>query len=385
MLAADIPVKIQTAFAELADPATIDTIPQTSGVPGRASWEAGFSAVNMQPVSSGGIPPFGQDMNGVLNAATAWLKWAGAGGPVGYDATFSGEISGYPAGATLLAANGLGWWVSTTDNNVTNPDSGGAGWLFLSLVQTYAGNPNTHVAGQAASTISGPSVCWDSLNGVFWICITSGLAAAAVWTSLTLLIPVSPAATGAAYAFTAAALGKVIVRSNATAAMADTLPGVGTVANGWWVSIINGDGSANDIISVPSGRSLNGVLNGTLTLGPGQNVTINADVSGDFWMTAVPVPRVFSAQAVYVAASTSLVPGVYDVDTSGGSLTLTLEAGGILGDNYLFRDIYGTFAAANCVIARNGNTIESQAVDLSLNVPWSETILTLKSGDWRLT
>ena len=167
--------------------------------------------------------------------------------------------------------------------------------------------------------------------------------------------------------------------------MADTLPGVGTVANGWWVSIINGDGSANDIISVPSGRSLNGVLNGTLTLGPGQNVTINADVSGNFWMTAVPVPRVFSAQAVYVAASTSLVPGVYDVDTSGGSITLTLEAGGILGDNYLFRDIYGTFAAANCVIARNGSTIESQAADLSLNVPWSETILTLKSGDWRIT
>jgi len=383
MLAADIPVKIPTPFAAFADPSLITTIPPTTAVPGRASWFAGFVAANFQPTASGGIPPFGEDMNGVLNAISAWLKWQGAGGPVSYDATFSAEISGYPAGAALLAANGLGWWISTTDSNVTDPDTGGAGWLFVAIEQVWAGDPNTHVAGQAASATSAPSLCWDSTNSVFWVCTTSGLAAAAVWAPLSILFRVAYVS-GASHPFVVADSGRVIVRSNGASAMTDTLPGLGTVANGWSVSIINEDVSANDVISVPSGRSLNGVVDGTITLGPNQNVTINADASGNFVMTAVPVPRVFSAQAVYVSTSSSLVPGVYDVDTSASSITITLEAGGILGDNYLFRDIYGTFGTNACVLARNGNTILGQAADLSLDVSWSETVITFKSGNWEL-
>lgn len=47
-----------------------------------------------------------------------------------YDAAFQTAVGGYPAGAEVLSATTPGLsWMSTTDNNTTNPDTGGAGWL----------------------------------------------------------------------------------------------------------------------------------------------------------------------------------------------------------------------------------------------------------------
>ncbi|MFL9904287.1 hypothetical protein PQR71_40220 [Paraburkholderia fungorum] len=85
------------------------------------------------PEGSGGVPPFGQDMNGILNQISAWIQWVNAGGPVSYDATFSAAIGGYPKGAWLTSEAGGSWWVSTVDNNTTDPDAGGAGWSSVSL------------------------------------------------------------------------------------------------------------------------------------------------------------------------------------------------------------------------------------------------------------
>lgn len=50
-------------------------------------------------------------------------------------------------------------------------------------IQVYAGNPNTHVAGNAGTVGgSGASVVWDITNSLLYICTTTGAAAAAVWT-----------------------------------------------------------------------------------------------------------------------------------------------------------------------------------------------------------
>ena len=46
----------------------------------------------------------------------------------------------------------------------------------------YAGNPNGHVAGTAGSPGGPPpTVCWDSTDGEWWICTTTGSTATAVW------------------------------------------------------------------------------------------------------------------------------------------------------------------------------------------------------------
>jgi hypothetical protein len=133
MQLSNIPAKFNIPFANSAGGPFTRPIPQGSQIgvnAGYASLTDGFPPLNFLPVASGGVPPFGQDFNGLLNQATAWNRWHSAGGPVLYDATFQSAIGGYPNGAIVgsLIVQG-NYWMSTVDNNVTNPDSGGAGWI----------------------------------------------------------------------------------------------------------------------------------------------------------------------------------------------------------------------------------------------------------------
>lgn len=129
-----MPTKFPIPFAKNAGGSYTRVIPQASQIgitPGAASLNDGFPPQTFSPVGSGGTPPWGQDFNGILNQATAWNQWQQAGGTVRYDATFATQIGGYPAGAVLASTviPGLLWY-STTDNNTTNPDGGGAsGWV----------------------------------------------------------------------------------------------------------------------------------------------------------------------------------------------------------------------------------------------------------------
>lgn len=144
MLSSQIPTKFQIPFASGASGAFISQpIPVPSQVGGRASLTDGFSQLNFDPLASGGIPPWGKDFNGLMYMVTAWLQWTAAGGlPVGYDATFSASIGGYPKYALLQSATGMRYWISTAENNITNPDTGGAGWSPFPdvIVQKQSGN-----------------------------------------------------------------------------------------------------------------------------------------------------------------------------------------------------------------------------------------------------
>ena len=140
MLASQIPTRIAIQFAASAGSSFVSTIPATTAAPGRASFTAGFPPANFLPDLAGGINPDGRDFNGILQACTAWLQWQNAGGIVGYDAAFSTAIGGYPAGAILARNPAGGLWLSTVDNNTTDPDTGGAGWvaLFKPSLVTFA-------------------------------------------------------------------------------------------------------------------------------------------------------------------------------------------------------------------------------------------------------
>lgn len=94
-----------------------------------ASLTTGFPPLTFVPSSSGGCPPFGADFNGILAQITQWSQWQAAGNPVIYDSAFSSSIGGYPKGASLVtAAVPSCFWISTVDNNTSDPDTGGANW-----------------------------------------------------------------------------------------------------------------------------------------------------------------------------------------------------------------------------------------------------------------
>jgi microcystin-dependent protein len=135
MLGSNIPAKFFEFWAKNTPGANIRTIPLTTATPGNASLDQGFPPINATPVGAGGIPPFIQDANGILQQITAWTQWMTAGGGlVAWDSAFSTAIGGYPNGAIVLSATTFGaYYVSTADNNTTNPDAGGAGWQPGSL------------------------------------------------------------------------------------------------------------------------------------------------------------------------------------------------------------------------------------------------------------
>lgn len=132
----DIPSKFIIPFGNSAGVGYIRTIPTTpTGTTGQASLQEGFPPANMTPVSAGGVPPFGQDMNGILNQTTAWNRWQATGAFPPYDSAFQSAVNGYPQGACVGSLVTIGLvWMSTVDANITNPDAGGAGWIVFSLV-----------------------------------------------------------------------------------------------------------------------------------------------------------------------------------------------------------------------------------------------------------
>lgn len=159
MLASAIPIKFPIPWASLAGGPFIRNIPTASQIGiqnGAASLTDGFPPLCFSPVAAGGVPPFGQDFNGINNQITAWLQWVQAGGGVPfYDAVFAGQIGGYFNGSMLQATSGPGnFWISTIDNNLSDPDTGGANWtafpgpalVYPSHVQTTNATYNFNCA-----------------------------------------------------------------------------------------------------------------------------------------------------------------------------------------------------------------------------------------------
>lgn len=126
------PSKIGTPFASSGGKTTIPVQSQAGIEDGRASFTDGFPPLTRTPLSAGGVPPFGTDMNGILYSITLLQQWQSAGGLFMFDQSLSTTIGGYPKGAFLLKADASGFWQNLTENNTTNPDVGGAGWSSIS-------------------------------------------------------------------------------------------------------------------------------------------------------------------------------------------------------------------------------------------------------------
>lgn len=160
MQLSDAPIQIQLPFAN-GDGAKTNPIPvpsQISITPGAASFTDGFPPLCATPVSSGGIPPSKADMDGILFMLSGLDLWASAGAGFPYNSAYQTAIGGYPKGARVLRASGRGYWFSTVDNNMTDPDTGGAGWVpDFAASSVYASAQQTLATGNS-------KVLWDTVE-----------------------------------------------------------------------------------------------------------------------------------------------------------------------------------------------------------------------------
>ena len=128
----DLPAWFAKRFGADASPTHIRAIPPTSGDPNAASFSLGFPPNNFVSIDADGAPMDGRDLNGILNILSAWAQWSGVGGPTPWSSTISAAAGGYPLGAIVLSGTTTGrLYQSLVNANVTNPDTGGAGWAIL--------------------------------------------------------------------------------------------------------------------------------------------------------------------------------------------------------------------------------------------------------------
>lgn len=338
MQTSGLPTRVSVPFA---DSGTKNVIPIPSQVPtnpGAASFTTGFPPATFLPLTAGGIPPDGNDFNGILNAITNNLRWSSAGGTYAYNAAFSAAIGGYPKGAFISTAAYDGYWVSTVENNTTNPDTGGAGWRAVPLVgSNYAldtGTANTY------TVVYSPPI----------VTLTDGLV---------LLFRAKTANTGSSTFLGVPLLGGAL----------QALQGGEIVANGYIQVIYSALASSFILLSSAGGspqvptatKSLHAV---NLT----QTQSLVASARG----------------MLYVNSNTNISPGTYLVDTSTGGFTLTLPAAPARGDTITYIDALATWASVNFVIARNGKTIMTQSADLTVNVSDQQFSMWYSGSDWRL-
>lgn len=189
MDSSSIPPKFGIPWGNSAGGAYLRAIPQASqiGITNcAASLTDGFPPLTFQNPSAGGCPPFGQDFNGILKQITQWSQWQNAGAQVLYDSGFSAAIGGYPQGAVLGQAATVGcFWVSSVDNNLSDPDTAGGNWINGCLgalevgITTITGGGSGHVVydnagvlGELTTTGSGTTAVLATGPTIFGINLT---------------------------------------------------------------------------------------------------------------------------------------------------------------------------------------------------------------------
>ena len=127
-----------------------NTIPDTTLNQGYASYDEGFPAITMQPKESGGLPPRGQDMNGILNELSQFNQYQQMGGTYGLDNNILTN-GGYAKNSIVYQDDGM--YRSLIDNNtddfVNNPSVIGSTWQLIVDYNSQSGSNG--VPGQFAS------------------------------------------------------------------------------------------------------------------------------------------------------------------------------------------------------------------------------------------
>jgi hypothetical protein len=97
---------------------------------GAASFEDGFPAATMVDPEAGGIPPYGQDMNGLAYMLSVYCALMQAGQIVPWNAAAAAAFAGYAVGAKLASVAEVGLvWTNNLDANADDPDLDPSNWI----------------------------------------------------------------------------------------------------------------------------------------------------------------------------------------------------------------------------------------------------------------
>lgn len=103
---------------------------QTAILVGAASFTDGFPPATRTDPAFGGVPPFGQDMTGILYMISQYGALIQAGQIVPFDAVVAAAIGGYIIGAKVASASVPGLvWTNNLDGNTVDPDVTPTNWV----------------------------------------------------------------------------------------------------------------------------------------------------------------------------------------------------------------------------------------------------------------
>lgn len=141
------PTKITTPWASAGSKNPIPA--NSNNTTGAAGFDKGFPDITMTPEEAGGLPPAGQDFNGILYEVTSIIRYFQAGGKNTFSSDMASAIGGYGKGAVISGDNGETLYISRKNNNFDNPNvPSGSGWSsfsigdFYSYISTYSGGAN---------------------------------------------------------------------------------------------------------------------------------------------------------------------------------------------------------------------------------------------------
>lgn len=296
------PTKITVPFATSGLKNAIPA--NTNNVTGNAGYDAGFGAINMTPKTAGGIPPFGQDFNGIFFDVTTALQFLEAGGSFPFDSAFATAVGGYPIGAVVSRSDNSGLWRNTVANNTVDPEGAGTGW-------------QPEDAGNTAVTMTNANVTLTKLQSARSIITITGVLTA----NLNLILPTYSK--------------QWTIANNCTGAFVITVKtaaGSGVVSRPGSVQFVYGDGT--NIVSAATGRLLNIqyiIATGTYTPTAGTNFVEVELIGGGAAGGGVPAP---GAGNVSAAPGGGGGGGSRKLILSGFSgVTVTIGAGGAGASN----------------------------------------------------
>lgn len=146
---------------------TIIPVPtQVPVSPELASFTTGFPPATRISRTSGGIPPRGLDMNGILRMATAHTAWVAAGNFYPFNADVVSVAGGYRVGAVLQSAVTPSlFFQNTLANNANDPDSVLTGWLPFTLTANPVGLQSATLPAGSSSVVVTAAVGFLELTG----------------------------------------------------------------------------------------------------------------------------------------------------------------------------------------------------------------------------
>ena len=129
-------------IAPIAADGIKNTLPDSATGTNNASIEEGFPEITMKAPKDGGLPPWGQDFNGLFYTLSTLNVSLQNGGIITFDEAVSDKIGGYPQDAILDYVDNNGNYSKVqsliddnTNNFVANPQLiDNINWKYLNIV-----------------------------------------------------------------------------------------------------------------------------------------------------------------------------------------------------------------------------------------------------------